>query len=152
MNFTKRKFILATMALAVTTGPALAKTIRRFSSSDGLALKGYDTTAYFAHQQAHAGAERHSVNWKGVEWRFTTAHEAEQFTATPDKFAPQFGGYCTRAMAIKREVPADPKVWRIHDGKLYVFYAAKGGKLFDKNPTQMITDAQAHWDSLEKTE
>ncbi|MDA9207365.1 twin-arginine translocation pathway signal protein [Octadecabacter sp.] len=136
-------------AVVATPKAALAKTISRFSLSEtGHALKGYDTTAYLNSGGAQDGADDHVVSWKGAIWRFATAEDAATFEADPDAYAPQFGGYCTRAMSIKREVPGDPEVWRIFDGKLYVFFAPRGGNLFDDDQEDMIALAQVHWDTL----
>lgn len=152
----RRSFIatgFATAGLIWPALPALAKTISRFSlSKDGFALKGYDATAYFEADAAATGSDANKVDWKGATWRFATAAEAELFRANPEAYAPQFGGYCTRAMSLKKEVPGDPEVWRIHKGKLYVFFAKRGGTIFDKGEDAMIELAQAHWDSLTFTE
>ncbi len=150
--FTRRGFNTAALsltALATTSTQALAKTISRFSlSAEGFALKGYDTTAYLQTGGPTDGNDATTVEWKGATWRFASEDDADLFRADPDAYAPQFGGYCTRAMSIGREVPGDPEVWRIHDGKLYVFFAPRGGTIFDDGPVPMIELAQAHWDTL----
>lgn len=137
------------IALAAVPSAVFAKTISRFSlSKTGHALDGYDATAYFKSGAATDGTNAATVNWKGAIWRFALQEDAALFQANPEAYAPQFGGYCTRAMSINQEVPGDPEVWRIHNGKLYVFFAARGGKLFDRGPDEMIALAQAHWDTL----
>lgn len=143
------KTALAIVALAAAPTAALAKTISRFSlSNTGHALDGYDTTAYFSSGAATDGADATTVNWKGAIWRFALPEDAALFQANPEAYAPQFGGYCTRAMSLTQEVPGDPEVWRIHNGKLYVFFAARGGRLFDRGPDEMVALAQAHWGTL----
>ena len=101
--------------------PAFARGLIAKDSATGAAIKGYDTTAYFIKGAAAKGTEIHSVSWKGATWRFLTQDEADLFAANPESYAPQFGGYCTRAMSFKKLVPADPEVWRIHAKKLYMF-------------------------------
>ncbi|MEP1768221.1 MAG: YHS domain-containing (seleno)protein [Sulfitobacter sp.] len=126
-----------------------AKTVSRFSlSGSGLALKGYDTTAYFKTDKSAKGSGANSVAWKGATWRFASKADADLFRADPDAYAPKFGGYCTRAMSLGKVVPSDPEVWRIHKGNLHVFYAARGGVAFDQEPDAMIKRAQAYWDTL----
>jgi len=148
----RRTFLKLMGAFAATVtlpSAAFAKTISRFSLSDtGHALKGYDATAYLNTGGAADGTDTYSVTWKGAVWRFSNAEDAALFEANPDNYAPQFGGYCTRAMSINREVPGDPEVWRIHNGKLYVFFAPRGGNIFDDGPDEMIALAQVHWDTL----
>lgn len=140
---------LALPALMAVPSAVFAKTISRFSlSKTGHALDGFDTTAYFSAGVATDGTDAMTVNWKGAMWRFANQKDAALFRADPDAYAPQFGGYCTRAMSLNQEVPGDPEVWRIHDGKLYVFFASRGGRFFDRGPDKMIALAQLHWDSL----
>lgn len=143
--------LLAAAAMVPTA--AFAKTIKRFSQSRaGFALKGYDTTAYFSSGSPAKGIDATTISWKGAKWRFATEEEATLFKANPDAYAPQFGGYCTRAMSLKKEAPGDPEVWRMHGDKLYVFFAKRGGTAFDKGPDEMIVLAQAYWDTLDFTE
>ena len=155
-TFTRRGFNTAVMsfgAVLATSSQAFAKTINRFSlSSEGFALKGYDTTAYLQDGGPINGSDATTVQWKGATWRFASQSDADLFRADPDAYAPQFGGYCTRAMSLGTEVPGDPEVWRIHNGKLYVFFAARGGRIFDGQEDAMIELAQAHWDTLTLTE
>lgn len=128
--------------------------IKRFSQSGEAdeALVGYDSTAYFSRQKAERGTTDHVVAWKGATWRFASAADASLFEADPEAYAPQFGGYCTRAMSLGTVAPANSEVWRIHNGKLHVFFAARGGVFFDENPDDMVAKAQTFWDSLEKIE
>ncbi len=145
----RRSFVTVAMAMMAFPSAVLAKTISRFSlSNTGHALKGYDTTAYFRAGEATDGEDAISVNWKGAVWRFASQGDAALFQADPEAYAPQFGGYCTRAMSLGNEVPGDPDVWRIHEGKLYVFFAARGGRIFDDGRDDMIALAQVHWDTL----
>ena len=154
--FTRRGFCLAGASLTALSGaalPAFAKTVSRFSlSKNGTSLKGYDTTAYFQSNRPAKGSDATTVAWKGATWRFASQKDADLFKANPEAYAPQFGGYCTRAMSLGKVVPADPEVWRIHNGKLHVFYAPRGGTAFDKGPDPMIKRAQAYWDTLTLTE
>lgn len=143
------KTAAALAGLIAAPSAVFANTISRFNLSDtGHALNGYDTTAYFSAGAATDGSDTTTVTWKGAAWRFATAEDAALFQADPDAYAPQFGGYCTRAMSINREVPGDPEVWRIHEDKLYVFFAPRGGRIFDDGPDEMIALAQTHWDTL----
>lgn len=114
----------------------------------GVAIKGYDTTAYFQKSEPKVGAPDTTVDWNGATWQFETAAEARLFSQTPEAFAPQFGGFCTRAMSMRIKVPSDPEVWRLHKGKLYLFARPVGGTYFDKTPDAMIAAAQNFWDTL----
>lgn len=142
-------------AAALGAAPAFAarkkkKEIPAFSNgrSGDRANEGYDATAYFTHGEARPGAPDVEFSWKGATWRFEDAAARTAFEAAPENFAPQFGGYCTNAMSMKNVVPSNPAVWRIKDGKLYLFAAKAGAVKFDKNPDAMIAKAGAYWKTL----
>lgn len=147
-----RRTMIALSAAALVTSPSWATDRFGTSAFSDLAVKGYDTTAYFQYGEARKGDKAHEVEWRGVTWRFASEFDAELFRANPKIYAPQFGGYCTRAMSLKKIVLGDPKVWRIHGDKLYLFARPVGGRKFDETPDAMIAKAQAHWDTLTLTE
>ncbi len=137
----------------LAASPVLAarnKNVRAISNgrSGDFANEGYDATAYFDGNEARVGAPETEFRWKGGVWRFETEEARAKFEGNPEAFAPQFGGYCTNAMSLRKIVPADPEVWRMKGGKLYLFAAKAGGAKFDKNPEAMIAKAKAHWKTL----
>ncbi len=152
----RRRLTASLMAAGiVAAAPAFAapkakKEIAAYSNgrSGDRANEGYDATAYFTRGEARPGAPNVEFAWKGATWRFEDASARAKFEAAPQDFAPQFGGYCTNAMSMKKIVPANPVVWRIKDSKLYLFAAKAGAAKFDKDPAAMIAKAQAYWRTL----
>ncbi len=63
------------------------------TSSDGLAIKGYDTVAYFTVGKPVKGNKQFSHDWKGAKWLFASKEHLDLFASSPEKYAPQFGGY-----------------------------------------------------------
>lgn len=141
---------LGTALLAAMLAALPAAAIDRFAQSKttGLVLKGYDTTAYHTAAKPMPGRATHVVAWKGAKWHFMSTKEAELFRQNPAAYAPQFGAYCTRAMSKGIVIAGKPKIWRMHNGKLYVFFAPIGGSKFDEGPDAMIAKAQADWAKL----
>lgn len=131
------------LALPVFADGGIAK-----DAATGAAIKGYDTTAYLLKNAAAQGSEVHAVVWQDATWRFASQEEADLFASNPSAYAPQFGGYCTRAASFKKLVPADPEVWRIHGNKLCMFARPIGGTKFDQGADAMIKKAQVFWDRL----
>jgi YHS domain-containing protein len=86
----------------------------------GLALKGYDTVAYFSDGQPQPGSPAFSLEWMGATWLFTSDEHRAAFKADPERYAPQFGGYCAYAVSMDHVQKADPEVWSIIDDKLYL--------------------------------
>jgi YHS domain-containing protein len=59
----------------------------------GVAIKGYDTVAYFTEGRAVKGKSKFSYNWSDAKWYFTSAKNRDIFAADPDHYAPKYGGY-----------------------------------------------------------
>ena len=58
-----------------------------------VAIKGYDTVAYFAEHKAVKGSDKFAYRWLGANWYFSSAENRELFKREPVKYAPQYGGY-----------------------------------------------------------
>jgi len=61
--------------------------------SDGVALKGYDAVAYFTMEKPVKGEKQFSHEWNGAQWLFASQEHKDLFMASPEKYAPQYGGY-----------------------------------------------------------
>ena len=128
--------------------PAFAGSTRVSKDDAGRAIQGYDTRAYWSAHAPRQGMDDFTVSWNGATCRFASQDEADLFAAAPDAFAPQFGGFCTRAMSLQKVVDGDPEVWRIFEEKLYLFARPVGLEVFNKGEAEMIAKARAHWDTL----
>ena len=89
-----------------------------------VAISGYDTVAYFKHREPIKGKAEFTVVWRDATWRFSSDKHRQLFAAAPERFAPQYGGWCAYAMSDKgRTVRIDPDAWHIDEGKLYLNYS-----------------------------
>jgi YHS domain-containing protein len=59
----------------------------------GVAIKGYDTVAYFTEKRAVKGKSKFSYNWNDAKWYFASAKNRDLFADDPERFAPKYGGY-----------------------------------------------------------
>ena len=107
--------------LMILAQPASAFETINKSYFGGLALGGYDAVSYFTQSQAVVGSKAHALQWNGATWLFSTDANRQRFNAAPDAFAPRYGGYCSNQMSLGNLSDIDPNVWRIIDGKLYLF-------------------------------
>jgi len=55
-----------------------------------------------------------------MTWFFQSKENRDLFAASPEKYAPQYDGWCAWAMTEERKAVTDPEVWKIVDGKLYL--------------------------------
>jgi YHS domain-containing protein len=117
----------------------------------GVAIKGYDTVAYFTDGRPMKGAEEFAYSWLGTPWYFASAEHRELFKADPAKYAPQYGGYCTGGIAGGHAaVNIDPETaWRIIDGKLYLFYdPTYVADLDGPGRDQLLANAEENWPTI----
>jgi YHS domain-containing protein len=86
---------------------------------DGVALRGYDVVSYFDGTAA-PGSTEHTYTFRGAIWRFASAEHRARFMASPERYVPQYGGYCALGMAHGGPVPTDPTAFTVHNGRLYL--------------------------------
>ena len=89
-------------------------------SEEPVAIKGYDTVSYFTAGKALKGTEDFASSWHGMTWFFQSKENRDLFAASPEKYAPQYDGWCAWAMTESRKAVTDPEVWKIVDGRLYL--------------------------------
>jgi YHS domain-containing protein len=113
-------------------------------------LKGYDPVAYFTLSAPTLGVAQYEYVYDGVLYRFANAHHRDLFKANPERYAPQFGGSCAMNMSsgVRRE--ADPTIWVISNGNLYVF-AGTGGQSRFREDTAAAGRASENWKTLKNT-
>ena len=112
------------------------------------AVQGYDVVAYFDQGEPIKGEEQFSTEWKGAEWHFASAEHLEAFRAAPERYAPQYGGYCAWAVAHNTTASGDPLQWDIVDDKLYLNYNAKFQQKWAARKTELIEKGNQHWPGL----
>jgi len=129
---------------AVAQGAAPATTER-------LGLKGYDPVAYFTLSTPTPGVADYEYVYDGVRYRFANARHRDMFKADPEKYAPQFGGSCAMNMSAGVRREADPTIWVISNGNLYVFAGTGGAERFRQNPEVAAAHAATNWKNLKNT-
>lgn len=97
-------------------------------NEQGIGLMGYDPVSYFEHHPQKGLAEISSV-FQGVRYLFLNGIHKYQFELSPEKFLPQYGGFCATAMSEGKIFPIDPETYQVSKGKLYLFYNGLEGDM-----------------------
>jgi len=143
--------LLLCVGCAATPGKiSQSKTIPALYTVKGLALEGYDAVAYFTDGIPTRGNSAHQIEWQGIQWRFSKPENAVAFAANPDRYAPQYGGYCAFAVSRGTTASGDPHQWAVVDGKLYVNNNAFAMHLWEQDRTENISAADVNWPLLPK--
>lgn len=115
----------------------------------GLAIKGYDPVAYFEKSMPVMGKPEFSHTWQNATWQFSNAEYLNEFKASPEKYAPQYGGYCAMGVAAADKLlPGDPAAWKIVEGKLYLNSDSKIQEAWLKDVPNHIATADQKWPTL----
>lgn len=109
------------------------------------AIRGYDPVAYFTEKAPVKGSDKFTHSWKGATWHFASAQNRDRFAAAPEKFAPQYGGYCAYAVAQNALARIDPQAWSVVDGKLYLNFSLAVREAWEKDIPGYIRKADANW-------
>ncbi len=108
-------------------------------------LQGHDVVAYFTQGRHLAGSPQHESVYEGVTLRFASAEHKALFDAAPQRYLPQFGGYCANGIAYAIPWGGDADTWRIIDGKLYIFGGAASKAAFELDVAGNLRLADQYW-------
>jgi YHS domain-containing protein len=117
--------------------------------SDGedkhLILNGHDVVSYFTDRKHQPGSPQIKSVYKGVTFRFATAEHKKLFDAAPEKYIPQFGGYCTNGIVYGIPWGGDADMWEMIDGKLYIFGGRGSHDAFMLDVPRNMQLANKYW-------
>ncbi|MDZ7359526.1 MAG: YHS domain protein [candidate division KSB1 bacterium] len=120
--------------------------------ADNLKLKGYDPVAYCVVGKPVKGEAKFGYTWRNATFRFSSTGNLELFKKSPEKYAPQYGGYCAYAVSQNYTAPVDPEAFDIVNGKLYLNYSKAVQKKWRENRDNYIAAADKNWPALKVRE
>lgn len=100
-----------------------------YVDEDGVGLAGFDVVAYFTLGTPQKGKPAHSFENDGIVYYFGSERHLALFQSDPDKYLPQFGGWCAWGVSLipvshsfppGRYAP-DPTQFLVKEGRLYLF-------------------------------
>lgn len=113
-------FFILTNLISLNAQEAKGKV---FVNDQKIAINGYDVVDYFTTYTAQRGSKDFSMVYKGVTYYFENSGNLKAFKENPEKYLPQYGGYCAYAIGSQNaKVPSDPNTFKIYNGKLYLFF------------------------------
>jgi enamine deaminase RidA (YjgF/YER057c/UK114 family) len=118
------------------------------SEEPKLSISGYDPVAYFTDGKPVQGKSEFEYLWHKLRWRFADGAHRELFVKDPDRYTPQYDGYCAMGVSAGEaghKDTVDPEAWTIVDGKLYLTHMSQAMDAWRKNPAEFIKQADANW-------
>jgi len=146
-----RCFLTACLLSLLLTGVAVADSpTPPVNTENGWAIKGYDPVAYFTTGKPTPGVTPFTAAYKGATYRFASAENRARFIATPEKFVPQYGGYCAYAIALNKIADIDPDEWAIVNDKLYLNNGFLAQTLWSLDKSGNIAKGDQNWPLVPK--
>ena len=143
-------FAICLLSLFVASAAYAASPIAAVNTEHDLAIKGFDPVSYFTDRKPVRGSAQFSTSYKGVEYRFVSAEHRDRFLAEPEKFVPQYGGYCAFAIALNTIADIDPDEWAIVNDKLYLNNSFFSQKLWSLDKSGNIAHGDRNWPLVPK--
>ena len=110
-----------------------------------LMLFGHDVVAYFTQGKHALGQPQISSVYEDVTFRFASAEHKALFDANPQKYIPQYGGFCADGLVYGIPWGGDADVWRIYNGKLYIFGGVASLDAFLLDVPRNLVLADKYW-------
>ena len=127
---------------------AAAEEAEKRYAPEGIGTGGYDPVAYFTDGKAVEGSEQITAEHAGVTYRFASAEHRDLFRAAPERYLPQYGGFCAYAAAKGALAQTDPEAFTVKDGKLYLNYSRAVRERWLARAGEYIEAADRNWPKL----
>ncbi|GAB2189268.1 YHS domain-containing (seleno)protein [Sessilibacter sp. MAH2] len=141
----------AIMAIAVVLSSSSYAADNPIYSSKNGAIEGADPVAFFSllpGEKAVLGSDDFTYEWQGATWKFATAENRQKFIDNPEKYAPQYGGYCAFAVSHGFTKDVNPNYWEIVDDKLYLNFNKTAYKKWSSDKAAAITRGNENWPNV----
>tara|TARA_R110002033_G_scaffold4684_4_gene21995 strand:+ start:444 stop:965 length:522 start_codon:yes stop_codon:yes gene_type:complete len=143
--------LISALATSAIAGP-------QYVDRTGYAASGYDVVAYFDLDQSPVGTQQPAAvpgraditaEYNGATFAFASQANRSRFLENPAAFAPQYDGHCAYGVAQGGKVPANPNLWRIVDGKLYLNITQDVVGFWEEDIPGNLASSSANWVALD---
>lgn len=111
----------------------------------GVGIRGYDPVAYFTDARAVPGIPSITSTTDGVTYFFATPEHKAAFDAAPEKYEPQFGGFCAYGVSRGSLIEIDPTAFQIVNGRLLLQYSRGVMEKFNRDAATNLQKAERNW-------
>ena len=143
-----RRVVLSIALLGIASICAYAAQAEQFPEGRRVALSGYDPVAYLEDGEPGRGSREFWFAFDDVVYFFRSAQHRDKFATDPERFAPQYDGYCAGGVSKGYKTEPDPEAWLIANGRLFVFQFKDRVPMFQKIIEEVAAKANENWLSL----
>jgi YHS domain-containing protein len=147
MTIILSRFLLP-LALTLTCAVTSVAWAGEYFEKDGVAIRGHDPVAYFKDDKAVKGTAEHRFVHKGSVFHFASRASRDAFAAQPERYAPQYGGYCAFGISSGYKAAIDPGAFTVQRGKLYLNYNRDVQKQWTADIPGHVAKADRNWPAV----
>src|SRR5258708_301850 len=111
----------------------------------GVIINGYDPVAFFTDNKPVKGNPSFSFNYEDATYYFASQQHLDLFKSNPEKYKPQFGGWCAYAVSLGRVAPIDVNTFSIVNGRLVIQHNQKAVKGWNEDVQGNLKLADKYW-------
>ena len=137
-----------TMLIALLVCAGLVTIASAAIDSNTVGLSGYDLVSYHTSKRPLRGNGHFVAVHDGVTYLFANEQNQATFERDPERYLPAYGGYCAFGVSVGKKFVADPEVWRVVDGKLYVNLDARIQDQWLMDVSGRIKTADDKWQGI----
>ncbi|OED45788.1 hypothetical protein ACH42_04700 [Endozoicomonas sp. (ex Bugula neritina AB1)] len=141
-----------TLVSTVFSVSSFAADIDINADDNDVALHGFDVVSYFTGDRPVEGSFDYTATYKNAIFKFSSAQNRDTFRADPDRYTPQYGGYCAFGTKVEKKLDIDPNAWRIENGKLYLNKDKNVQRIWVKDVPGNIQEANVAWPKIKDVE
>jgi len=145
-----KNIIKSIAVILLLSASAFAGELVNVAGASKAAVSGYDTVAFFTDSKPVNGSPFISAEYQGATYFFASEEHKKLFTENPEKYAPQFGGFCAFGVGLDKLFPVDISTWQVRDEKLYLNLNPDILKKFNADFAANVTKADKNWPGLVK--
>jgi YHS domain-containing protein len=147
----KMKAIITSIAaMMLLSASCLAGEVVNVSGASKIAVSGYDPVAFFTDSKPVNGSPSITAEHRGATYFFANEEHKKLFTEDPDKYAPQYGGFCAFGVGLDKLFPVDINTWQVREGKLYLNLNSDILQKFNADFEGNVAKAEKNWPRLVK--
>ncbi|MCA0959798.1 YHS domain-containing (seleno)protein [Allomuricauda sp. XS_ASV26] len=155
MNLVKNLTILLIAVVTINTTFAQDKKANNIDNSN-IALQGYSPVSYLELGIAQRGLKEYKSEHNKIVYYFTDMEQKKKFDKNPNKYLPQYGGYCAFGVYAGAKFRPDPNKFIVKDGKYFLFLYnieldAQQLWLAENNHNGLVKKANTNWSKLKGT-
>ncbi len=147
-EITRRSLLIVSMVVPVVATTFGVADAEMPPPGRRVALSGYDPVSYFNPGRPEKGSDEFWFAFDDAIYHFKNAEHRAMFAADPERYAPQYDGFCAAGLSKGYKKEPDPEAWAIVNGKLYVVALKERIAQFKKDPRSFIDKADANWPRL----